>query len=162
MTVIDVQTDPVALTLTVTSTFTATVERVWQIWADPRQLERWWGPPTYPAKVVEHNLTPGGSVTYFMTGPGGDQHHGWWRIEAVEAPQMLELTDGFADATGTPNLDMPVTRMKMTLRQADEQTTEMVVTSAFPSAEAFEQLIAMGMLEGMREAANQIDGILAA
>jgi uncharacterized protein YndB with AHSA1/START domain len=43
MTVIAVERDSVALTLTIMSEFAAPVERVWQVWADPRQLERWWG-----------------------------------------------------------------------------------------------------------------------
>src|SRR5712691_5615290 len=69
MTVLAVDRDPVALTLTIVSEFDAPATRVWQVWADPRQLERWWGPPTYPATVVDHDLTPGGRVTYYMTGP---------------------------------------------------------------------------------------------
>ena len=51
MTVTNVHKDPEALTMTITAEFDAPVERVWQLWADPRQLERWWGPPTYPATV---------------------------------------------------------------------------------------------------------------
>ena len=49
MTVTAVRKDPDALTMTLTAEFEASPERVWQLWADPRQLERWWGPPTYPA-----------------------------------------------------------------------------------------------------------------
>ena len=49
MTVTAVQKDPVNLTLTLTAEFDATPERVWELWSDPRQLERWWGPPSYPA-----------------------------------------------------------------------------------------------------------------
>ena len=49
MTVTAVRKDPQALTMTVEAEFAASPERVWQLWADPRQLERWWGPPTYPA-----------------------------------------------------------------------------------------------------------------
>ncbi|MEJ7695518.1 MAG: SRPBCC domain-containing protein [Candidatus Limnocylindrales bacterium] len=47
MTVTAVRKDPEDLTLTITAQFDASPERVWQLWADPRQLERWWGPPTY-------------------------------------------------------------------------------------------------------------------
>ena len=72
MTVAHVRRDPEALTMTITAELDATVERAWQLWADPRQLERWWGPPTYPATVVDHDLTAGGRVSYFMTGPDGD------------------------------------------------------------------------------------------
>src|SRR5659263_474246 len=55
----------------------------------PDQLERWWGPPTYPATVVEHDLTPGGHVTYFMTGPEGERFHGWCRVLEVDPPLSL-------------------------------------------------------------------------
>ena len=85
MPVISSHKDPSALTLTIVSENDADVARVWQIWEDPRQLERWWGPPTYPATVTDHDLTPGGTVAYAMTGPEGDTHHGWWRIIAVDA-----------------------------------------------------------------------------
>ncbi|MGB8382544.1 MAG: SRPBCC domain-containing protein, partial [Dermatophilaceae bacterium] len=62
------------LTLTLVADFDASADRVWQLWANPRLLESWWGPPTYPATVVAHDLTAGGNVTYFMTGPDGAQY----------------------------------------------------------------------------------------
>jgi uncharacterized protein YndB with AHSA1/START domain len=161
MTVKDVTKDPATLTMVVTAEFEAPVDRVWQLWADPRQLERWWGPPTYPATVVDHDLVPGGTVTYFMTGPEGDKHQGWWRVLAVDAPRSLELQDGFADDTGAPNPDMPTTMMRMVL-SAEGGVTQMVTTSTFPSLEAMEQMVSMGMEEGLREAMSQMDGILAA
>src|SRR5919106_4390133 len=83
--------------MTVVAEYDAPVERVWQLYADPRQLERFWGPPTWPATVVDHDLTPGGRVSYFMTGPEGDRHRGWWRGESVDPPASLEFVDGFAD-----------------------------------------------------------------
>jgi hypothetical protein len=52
MTVMAVQKDPQNLTMTLTAEFDAPPMRVWQLWSDPRQLERWWGPPTYPATVT--------------------------------------------------------------------------------------------------------------
>ncbi len=161
MTVKDVKKDPATLTMVITAEFDAPVERVWQLWADPRQLERWWGPPTYPATVVDHDLAPGGTVTYFMTGPEGDKHGGWWRILAVDAPHSLELQDGFADDTGAPNPDMPVTTLRVTLSE-EAGVTQMMMTSTFPSLEAMEQMADMGVEEGIRAALSQIDGILAA
>jgi len=160
MTVTDVQKDPTALTMTITAELDAPGERAWQLWADPRQLERWWGPPTYPATFVDHDLTPGGHVSYFMTGPEGDKASGWWRIVSVDAPHSLAFEDGFADDSGTPNQDLPVTQVRVALERLDDQHTRMVIQSTFPSAEAMEQLISMGMAEGMAEAVGQIDAIL--
>src|SRR5664280_606556 len=79
MTVISVVPDQQAHTLTLTAQYAAPVEDVWQLWADPRQLERWWGTPTHPATVLDHDLRVGGRVRYVMTGPEGDQHAGWGR-----------------------------------------------------------------------------------
>jgi len=44
MTVTSVLKDPEALTMVLTAEFDASPERVWELWADPRQLERWWKP----------------------------------------------------------------------------------------------------------------------
>jgi uncharacterized protein YndB with AHSA1/START domain len=161
MTVISVEKDVESLTMTMTAQFDAPTTRVWQVWQDPRQLERWWGPPTYPATVVDHNLTPGGRVTYFMTGPEGDTHHGWWRVGAVEAPHLLEFIDGFADADGIPNPEMPVTNTRVSLHE-QSGGTRMQVTTTFATTQAMEQLIAMGMEEGIAAAMGQIDGLLRA
>jgi uncharacterized protein YndB with AHSA1/START domain len=161
MTVTSVRKDPEALTMTITAELDTTVERAWQLWADPRQLERWWGPPTYPATVVDHDLTPGGRVTYFMTGPEGDKSHGWWQVLAVEPPNRLELQDGFADDRGTPNDAMPTTTTVVTLTARADGGTVMAIESHFPSLPAMEQLVSMGMEEGMAAAMGQIPGILA-
>src|SRR3954463_12896705 len=105
MPVTDVQPDLDNLTLTITAEFAAPVARIWQVYADPRQLEKVWGPPTYPATVVDHDLTPGGRVTYYMTGPDGEKYHSWWRVVSVHPPHALEIEGRFADDSGQPNDD---------------------------------------------------------
>jgi uncharacterized protein YndB with AHSA1/START domain len=162
MTVTSVRKDPETRTMTITVELDATVARSWQLWADPRQLERWWGPPTYPATFVEHDFTAGGRVSYFMTGPEGDQSHGWWEVLAVDPPHRLELRDGFADDSGKPNDDLPVTTTVVTLSERDDGGTLMAIESNFPSLEAMEQMVEMGMEEGIVAALGQIPAILAA
>jgi uncharacterized protein YndB with AHSA1/START domain len=162
VTVTNIHKDPQALTMTVTSEFGAPIERVWQMWANPRLLERWWGPPMYPATVVRHDLFPGGSVDYFMTSPQGDRHGGWWRVAAVDAPTHLEFSDGFADEAGEPNPDMPVTTTIVDLAAQSDGTTRMSIETRFPSQAAMERLLAMGIEEGLAAALGQIDGLLTA
>ncbi|MFH9418450.1 SRPBCC domain-containing protein [Streptomyces rochei] len=160
MSVTSLNKDLENLTLTLVADFSAPVERVWQLWADPRQLERWWGPPSYPATVEQHDLTPGGDVTYFMTGPEGDKYRGWWRVATVDAPTSLEFTDGFADQDGVPNADMPTTATRVTLTERDGGT-RMEMLSVFDTRDQMEQLMKMGMEDGLREAVGQMDGLLA-
>ncbi|MBS1877985.1 MAG: SRPBCC domain-containing protein [Actinobacteria bacterium] len=159
MPVTDVNKDLDALTMTITAEFDAGAERVWEMWADPRQLERWWGPPSYPATVVDHDLSPGGRVAYFMTSPEGQKFHGWWRVEEAEPPRRLRFEDGFADDEGRPNQEMPTTTATVTITEADG-ATKMSIESKFGSREGMEQLAEMGMEQGMREALGQIDELL--
>jgi len=161
MTTIDISKDLEQRTLQVDSEFDAPVDAVWQLWADPRRLERWWGPPTYPATFVEHDLRPGGSASYYMTGPEGDTPRGWWKFVEVDAPNRIVLEDGFADEHGVPNDDLPVTVMSVDVMPRVGGGTSMRIRSTFPSTEAMEQMIAMGMEEGLAEALGQIEGILA-
>jgi uncharacterized protein YndB with AHSA1/START domain len=162
MPVTAVTKDAMSLSMTVTAEFTATPARVWELWADPRQLERWWGPPTYPATVTAHDLRPGGRVDYHMTGPEGDQPHGYWVIDEVDPPHRIAFRDGFANADGTPNTKFAITSALVTIQDIGGGRTRMSIESHFPSVEAMEQMLAMGMEEGMAQAVGQIDAILAA
>jgi len=161
MTVTAVHKDADALTMTIDGEFDASPDRVWQLWSDPRQLERWWGPPTYPATFTKHDLAPGSRVEYHMTGPEGDQPKGYWDILETEPPHRLVVRDGFANDDGTPNDDFPTGEMRVTIEQAGAGRTRMSIVSIFPSTEAMEQVLAMGQEQGMIEAMGQIDAILA-
>ena len=160
MTVTAVEKNRETLTLTVSAEFDASAERVWQLWADPRQLERWWGPPTYPATVTSHDLRPGGRVAYHMTGPEGDTPQGYWDILEMDPPRSLVFHDGFANDDGSPNTDLPGPTARVTIEAIGGGRTRMSIESSFPSTEAMEQMLAMGMEQGLTEAVGQIDAIL--
>ena len=160
MPVTDAQHDPDSRTLTMTADFAAPVERVWQVYADPRQLEQVWGPPTYPATVVDHDLRPGGRVTYFMTGPEGDKFAGYWLVTAVDEPNSFTFEDGFADLDFTPDPTMPVSRNVYTFTP-HEGGTRAVYRATYATAEDLQKVLEMGMVEGATLATNQIDTLLA-
>jgi uncharacterized protein YndB with AHSA1/START domain len=109
MTVTAVRKDPQALTMTLEAEFDTSAERVWQLWADPRQLERWWGPPTYPATFTEHDLVPGSRVTYHMTGPKATSH------AATETSSRPMHRVGSSSATVSPT---PTARRTRTCQSA--------------------------------------------
>jgi uncharacterized protein YndB with AHSA1/START domain len=161
MTILSSRQDLEALTLTIVAEFAAPPARVWQVWSDPRQLERWWGPPTWPATFEEHDVVVGGSSHYYMTGPEGQKARGWWRFLALDEPRSLEFDDGFADESGEPKPQMPTTRALVELEET-AAGTRMTVTSRFATVEQMEQLVKMGMVEGMTLAMGQIDRLLAA
>ena len=162
MTVMDVRKDIEALTMTVDSEFDATPEIIWQLWEDPRKLERWWGPPNYPATFDTHDgLTAGARMSYHMTTPEGDMPRGWWEILEVEPPHRLVIRDGFAGEDGQPNPDMPAGLMRVSIEDIGGGRSRMTIVNVFPSLEAMEQLLDMGQEEGMTQAIGQIEAILA-
>ena len=159
MPVLDVVQDPDALTITLTARFAAPVERVWQLFEDPRMLERWWGPPGWPAAFVSHELVEGGVSHYVMTGPEGERLHGAWKVIAVHRPRSFEIEDDFADEDGVPTGAGP-SRMRTVLDPAADGT-HLTTTTVFADAEQLSQMLEMDMLDGLRAAAGQIDDVLA-
>ena len=159
MSITSVDTDYDRLAVTVISDFDAPIEQVWELWSDPRKLERWWGPPTYPATFEKHDLSPGGEAKYFMTGPEGDRWGGMWRVTAVDPPTSLEFTDAFADAEGKPITDMPVYTVRVRLTER-ERGTRMEMRSKFESGEDLEKWMSTGTLDGQQAAIAQMDVLL--
>ncbi len=161
MTVTAVTKDPERCSMTVVAEYPATAALVWQLWADWQQLERWWGPPAFPATVTAHDLAAGGVVRYYMTGPDEERYHGGWRIVCAEAPSTLEFEDFFADEDGAENADLPQTRTVVSIEDTGAGITRMVIESHFPSSEAMAQVLEMGMEEGFKQALSQTDALLA-
>lgn len=159
MTVISSVKDPVALSLVVVSQFNATPEQVWDVWEDPRKLERWWGPPTYPATFVRHEFFVDGQSRYHMTGPNGEQPHGWWRIRSIDKAHRIEFDNGLAGDDGEPVPGMEPMPSSVSFEAVDGGT-RMTSVSNFTDVEQMEKMIAMGMQEGTEQAVGQIDDLL--
>jgi uncharacterized protein YndB with AHSA1/START domain len=160
MPITSVSSDENALTLTVVGDYPVPVERLWEAFADPRQLERFWGPETWPATFTRHDMEVGGYSLYHMTGPDGSTSHGSWRFLAVEPGRRFEVEDGFTDENGMPNDGLPHMRMIFTF-EPTAQGSRFTGVTHFPSLEAMQQMVEMGMLEGIQSAMSQLDGVLA-
>ena len=159
MPVIECSHDLDTLTLTITAEFAAPIRRIWDIYADPRQLERVWGPPSHPATFVEHNLKVGARTTYYLTGPEGERFYGYWILTHIDEPNGFSFDDGFADSDFNPNPDMPESRNTFRF-DAIESGTRATYVSTYATREALEQVLAMGVVEGATSAINQIDVLL--
>jgi uncharacterized protein YndB with AHSA1/START domain len=159
MTIISVDRDYDDLAIVLVADFDASIDQVWELWSDPRKLERWLGPPTHPASVEKHDLTPRGEITFFMTGPDGDRSWGTWRVTAVDPPAALEFTDSFADPDGTPIVDMPVSTVTVQLTERGGRT-RMEMRSTFESREDMEKWVGLGTVEGLQQAVGQMDALL--
>src|SRR5690625_5105470 len=155
-----VQQDPENLTLTIVGEFPVSKERLWQAWMDPRQLEQFWGSPTWPAKFLQHEPFVGGESRFVMTGPDGDKSAGFWEFLALDPGESFTVRDGFMSPEGERNLEMPTCDMTITFDETESGSRFTAVTQ-FPSLETLEQLVSMGMAEGITAALSQMDAVLA-
>jgi uncharacterized protein YndB with AHSA1/START domain len=153
--IIDVIKDPDHLTLTVVAEFPVPQQRLWDAWADPRQLERFWGPPFAPATFTHHDFRVGGRAEYFLTGPSGERWSGAWRFTAVDPIDSFEAQDGEDNAEDE---NMPAS-MAFAF-EATPTGSRMTSVIRFSSVEAMEQTVP-GMEEGLRAALPQLDAVLA-
>ncbi len=159
MPIIESTTDPATASYRLVSEFTAPIERVWALWEDPRQVERWWGPPGYPATFHRHDFTVPGRSVYDMAGPDGSPTYAGWSFLAIDPPRRLEIANGFADVDGEPTGDIPWNRFTVEF-EPNGDGTRMTITASFDSVEVLEQMLGLGMVEGMSAALGQIDDIL--
>lgn len=159
MPVTDVTTDAENLTMTVVADFAAPIERVWSAYSDPRQLERFWGPPGWPATFTTWDHTVGGRAVYSMNGPRGEKSSGAWEFVSIDAPNSFEVIDSFVDENGKPLEGFPAQRMSFAF-ESTADGTRMITTSHFDSVDALEQVVEMGQVEGIKMAMAQLDTVL--
>jgi uncharacterized protein YndB with AHSA1/START domain len=155
-----VEKDLDTLTMTVVADFPVPVRRLWDAYADPRQLEKFWGPPGWPATFARHDMVVGGRSDYWMTGPDGERSRGYWEFLAVDPGRSFEVRDGFTEPGGDPDGALPSMRMVYVFEET-EAGSRLTTTTYFASVDELEQLLSMGMEEGLTAAMGQIDEVVA-
>lgn len=159
MTVISSSTNAEQLTLDLIAEFNATPEQVWDVWENPRKLERWWGPPGWPATYTRHDFEVGGQARYYMTSPAGERHYGWLRFDLIDGPRRLEFANGLAGQDGEPVPGLAPAGGIVEIEPA-ATVTRMLVRTSFVDVAQMERMLGMGMQEGMGMALGQIDELL--
>ena len=160
MTFVSAEKNPAARTMTFIAEFDAPVERVWSVWSDRDTLERWWGPPEYPAIISEFEFVAGGRMLYRMVGdPDGEHLDGRLRFISIDEPREIVYDEAFIPAEGDAD-EQPLNRSVVTFT-ANGDVTRMTIVTTFTSDEEFEQAVEFGALEGYEAGIGQIDAILA-
>ena len=91
----------------------------------------------------------------------GERHDSTWEVIAADPPRHLELRDADVDDDGRPNDGNAMTAMVITIDERDGGGAVMAIRTHFDSLAGMEQVLAMGIEEGMRMVLSQIDAVLA-
>lgn len=89
-----------------------------------------------------------------------EKYYGGWHVLTVDEPRSFTFEDFFADESFAPAEAMPVAHCDYTF-EPEASGTKAVFTTTYPSAEALQQVLDMGMEEGASQAIGQIDAFLA-
>lgn len=140
MPITSIDTDLDNVSLTIVADFHAPLRRLWDAYADPRQIEKFWGPPGWPATFSRHDMAAGGHSYYRMNGPDGESSSGYWNFTHVEPPHSFGVIDGFLTPEGQPNTELPNMRIRFTF-EATESGSRLTTTTWFSSTEELDQLL---------------------
>lgn len=159
MPVTEISTDAENLTMTVVADFPVPVERLWAAYTTPETLERFWGPPEWPARFSSFDLRVGGVANYRMNGPHGEIAGGRWEFLSIDAPRSFSILDSFADENGQVNPELPTSRMEYRF-EPTATGSRVSCVATFESLEALQTVVEMGVIEGTKLATNQLDRVL--
>lgn len=83
--------------LQIARVYDAPVEAVWDAWTDPEQAAQWWGPRGFSITTHSKDLRPGGSWSYTMHGPNGEDYPNKTKYLEVERYSRLVYDHGGND-----------------------------------------------------------------
>lgn len=153
-------------TLIIERAFDAPKEKLWRAYADKDWFEKWWGPEGWETTTKEFDFSQGGRIHYCMKcvdeNQGewfGQESWGFMEITAIDEPNSFSAKDFFSNPEGTVQEGMPTQRFMVEIVERDGQAV-LVSHSITESAEALEELVKMGMVEGFASQLNRLVTLL--
>lgn len=140
--------------------FAARLPLVWRAWTEAELLDQWWAPRPWRCETQRMDFRPGGRWDYCMVGPNGERHGAVQLFEDISFENFYLGTDAFADEQGNILENLPVATWKNTFIPTS-QGTLVITVAQYPTREALETVLQMGMEEGLQMAQNNLDELLA-
>ena len=101
----------------------------------------------------------GGFWLYAMVSPEGQKHWAIMNYKGIEILKSFNIEDGFCDAEGNMNLEMPVSNGEMIFTTTNTGTlVEFKMT--YTSAEQLKTIIEMGFEQGITACLEQLSKLL--
>lgn len=148
-------------TITVKREFAAELPLVWDAYTKSEILDQWWAPKPWKARTKTMDFREGGHWHYAMVGPEGEEHWALANYKTIDPKKRFTALDGFADAEGVVNTEMPQSKWEVNFTPKDEVTlVENLII--FDDLAQLETTIQMGFKEGLTSAMEGLDELLAA
>lgn len=155
----DFVVDRAANTLTIERDFAAARQMVWDAYTKSELLDQWYAPKPMTTKTRSMEFREGGHWHYAMVDPSGQEY--WGRLDYLTISPIdgYVALDGFADASGALNPDLPQARWDVTFTDANPHCRVRTLVS-YGSTEDLDKVIQMGMEAGMTSTLERLDDLL--
>lgn len=140
--------------------FDATPDRVYRAWTDPHVLKKWFAPKPFTTPVAELDVRPGGRSLIVMRDPDGNEYPNPGVYLEVVPNRRIVATDAYVEAW-IPS-QQPFMTMDLNFEPTADGRTKATYVVRHWSAEATEQHVQMGFMEGWGTCAAQLAELLAA
>jgi uncharacterized protein YndB with AHSA1/START domain len=146
--------------------FNAPRELVFKAFSEAEHLKNWWGPRGWTLTVCNIDFRPGGAWHYCMKCIDENQGdfygmESWGKAvyQEIVAGEKIVYTDYFSDAEGNENAELPPSEITLLFEEV-EGKTKLVNRALFPSVEALETVLKMGMQQGITETWDRLAELL--
>ena len=151
--------DKVKNTLTVRREFLAGRQLVWDCYTNSELLNQWFAPAPLTTKTKSMDFREGGHWHYAMVEPNGTEYWGLTNYLKIKPIDYYTALDAFSNAEGEINTDLPRAEWLVTFTDKGENAVvETIVT--YKSLSDLEQVVQMGMEEGMMATLQKLDELL--
>jgi uncharacterized protein YndB with AHSA1/START domain len=146
-------------TLTVRREFLAGRQLVWDCYTKSELLNQWFAPAPLITKTKSMDFREGGHWHYAMVEPNGTEYWGLTNYLKINPIDYYTALDAFSNAEGEINTDLPRAEWLVTFTDKGENAVvETIVT--YKSLSDLEQVVQMGMEEGMMTTLQKLDELL--
>jgi uncharacterized protein YndB with AHSA1/START domain len=144
--------------LVITRTFNGPARIVFDAWTKPELVKRWWAPKSRGVIMasVDADVRAGGTYRYVVQPPKGEPFGMSGQYSEVTPPSRLVYSQVFE-----PMAHLGAAIVTVTFDEKANKT-RLQVHTLYPSKEALDGAIAMGMEDGARETMDQLDDLVIA
>jgi len=146
-------------TITIKREFAAKRQLVWDCHTKSELLDRWFAPKPLTTRTKSMDFSEGGHWHYAMVEPNGQEYWGRVDYQTIHPIDNYTSLDGFSDDTGTVNPELPRSKWNVTFSDVKTHTLVETVVS-YTSPEALQQVIKMGLKEGLTSTLERLDELL--
>lgn len=133
---------PLDREIVISRVINAAQQRVFDAWADPAQIVKWFGPEGFEIVSHEADIREGGLWRFDMIAPDGTRFTNRMRFVRIEAPRLIEVEHG-SDQDDDPDRF----HMLVTFDAQDNGKTVITLRQMHPTAARRGIVIGFGAVE---------------